>query len=89
MSASSGRARHLNTPPRARRQLDESKHSAKTTELLSSQGLGKNICYLLLCTDVNQVDVARQDLLSNKNGNEPQFAWFEHEKLGSWLTICY
>ena len=66
MSASSGRARHLNTPPGARRQLDESKHSAKTTELLSSQGLGKNICYLLLCTDVNQVDVARQDLLSNK-----------------------
>ena len=66
MSASSGRARHLNTPPQAQRQLDESKHSAKTTELLSSQGLGKNICYLLLCTDINQVDVSRQDLLSNK-----------------------
>lgn len=34
-------------------------------KLLSSQGLGENVCHLLLCADVDQIDVARQDSLSN------------------------
>ena len=36
------------------------------TELLSFQGLGEYVCNLLLCADVNQVDVSSQDLISNK-----------------------
>ena len=66
MSASSWcRARHLNTPPRARH-LKESKHGTKSAELLSSQGLGEDVCNLLLCADIDQVDVSSQNLLSNK-----------------------
>ena len=34
-------------------------------KLLSSEGLGEEVRHLLLCADVDQVDVARQDLLSN------------------------
>ena len=59
------RARHLNTPPRARH-LKESKHSTKSAELLSSQGLGEDVYNLLLCADVDQVNVSSQNLLSNK-----------------------
>ena len=66
MSASSWRARHLNSPPRARLRLEDSKHNPKMIELLSSQGLGEYVCNLLLCADVNQVDVSSQNLLSNK-----------------------
>ena len=38
----------------------------KSAELLSSQGLGENVYNLLLCADVDQVDVSSQNLLSNK-----------------------
>ena len=34
-------------------------------ELISSQGLAEDVCHLLLRADVDQVDVARQDSLSN------------------------
>ena len=65
MDASSWcRARHLNTPPRALH-LTESKHSLKTLKLLSSKGLGEDVRHLLLCADVDQVDVACQNSLSN------------------------
>ena len=43
--------------------LAESKQSPKTTELLSV--LGENVRHLLLRADIDQVDVARQDSLSN------------------------
>ena len=65
MSAISWRARHLNTPPRALH-LADSKHSTKLAKLLSSQGLGENICNLLLYVDICQVNVACQDPLSDE-----------------------
>ena len=36
------------------------------TKLLSFEVLGEYVCNLLLCADINQVDVSNQDLLSNK-----------------------
>ena len=35
------------------------------SKLLSFKALGEDVCHLLLCADVDQVDVARQDSLLN------------------------
>ena len=34
-------------------------------KVLSSQGLGEDVRHLLLCADIDQVDVTYQDLLLN------------------------
>jgi hypothetical protein len=66
MSVSSSWAWHLNTPPQAQLQLHLSKHVAKSAMLLSSQDLGEDVNNLILCVDINKINLTCQDLLPDE-----------------------
>jgi hypothetical protein len=66
MSVSSSWTWHLNTPPQVQLQLHHSKHAAESAMLLSSQDRGEDVNNLILCVDINKINLTCQDLFPDE-----------------------
>jgi hypothetical protein len=53
-------------PLKVQFQLHHSKHAAESVMLLNSQDLGEDVSNLILCADINKINLTCQDLLPDE-----------------------